>query len=198
MILDAAAECYQESGHAHTSISEIASRAGVARGTVYKHVGDRAAITTALLEREFERYEGALLVATQQIDPMPRRIVEIVVYTVRYAREHRLFQRLLEEEPERVLPTMTLRSAPLLNIACRFLEPQLRQGIDRGELPATLDVTVVSEWIARITLSLIHTPPVVGRLDEPGQLRQFVGTLLHLGFVSVSTDDRSSGTSVVP
>ena len=49
-ILDAAAEVFAADGAANARVEDIASRAGVAVGTVYNYFEDRAALIAALLE----------------------------------------------------------------------------------------------------------------------------------------------------
>lgn len=55
-LLDAAAALFVEKGMAATSIEDIASRAGVAKGTFYHYFQDRAAMLEALRRRYSQRY----------------------------------------------------------------------------------------------------------------------------------------------
>jgi AcrR family transcriptional regulator len=55
-VLDAAYELYLERGLRETTLSAVAQRAGVSRPTVYKHVGDVAAVSGAVVARELERF----------------------------------------------------------------------------------------------------------------------------------------------
>ena len=54
LVLDAAGECFAESG-LHVSVDEIARRAGVGHGTVFRRFPTKDALLTAVLEQELER-----------------------------------------------------------------------------------------------------------------------------------------------
>ncbi|HWU02561.1 MAG TPA: helix-turn-helix domain-containing protein [Novosphingobium sp.] len=52
-LLAAAVDCFQKRGYA-VPLEEIADRAGVGRGTLYRNFKDRAALALAIFEREVE------------------------------------------------------------------------------------------------------------------------------------------------
>src|SRR5262245_402855 len=58
-ILDAATECLLAEGLDARLHAMIAERAGISRPTVYKYVGDQAAIVAAVLDREFDQFFAA-------------------------------------------------------------------------------------------------------------------------------------------
>jgi AcrR family transcriptional regulator len=53
-LLDAAIECFEAHGYS-VPLEEIADRAGVGRGTLYRNFKDRIALALAIFEREIER-----------------------------------------------------------------------------------------------------------------------------------------------
>jgi len=57
-LLRAAIQCFGESGY-HVPLEEIADRAGVGRGTLYRNFKDRTALVVAIFDREVERLEEA-------------------------------------------------------------------------------------------------------------------------------------------
>ena len=63
-ILDAAAECICEIGYARSSTMEIAKRAGVSQGAIFRHFATRVDLCAAVAERQMSRYrslfEGSL------------------------------------------------------------------------------------------------------------------------------------------
>jgi AcrR family transcriptional regulator len=59
-ILDAASKEFAERGFAGARVDEIALRAGVNKALLYYHVGNKQAIYSAVLTRNFDRVEGAL------------------------------------------------------------------------------------------------------------------------------------------
>ncbi len=59
-ILDAAAEVFAEAGYAGARVDEIAHRAGVNKAMLYYHVGDKAALYSAVLSRAFAHIRATL------------------------------------------------------------------------------------------------------------------------------------------
>ena len=84
-VLDAAAASYLERGRDGTTLSRIATLAGVSRPTVYKYFGDRDAIADALIEREVGVYLGRLSDVLAEPRPAIARITEGIAFTVEYA-----------------------------------------------------------------------------------------------------------------
>jgi TetR/AcrR family transcriptional repressor of mexAB-oprM operon len=66
-LLDAAEQVFLEKGYAHTSLEEIARRAGLTRGAIYWHFRNKADVCNALAARV--RFPLEELVA--QVDPGP-------------------------------------------------------------------------------------------------------------------------------
>jgi AcrR family transcriptional regulator len=71
-ILDAAERCFFESGFAETKMAEVASRAGVAVGTVYKYFTSKEALLAALAVRHRELLLQALEEVRTIEDPIAR------------------------------------------------------------------------------------------------------------------------------
>ena len=59
-ILDAAAVVFAENGFAGARVDDIAARAGVNKAMLYYHVGDKMALYTSVLLRNFERVRSAV------------------------------------------------------------------------------------------------------------------------------------------
>jgi AcrR family transcriptional regulator len=177
-ILDAALTLYLERGMRDTSLSAVAARAGVSRPTVYKHVGDVATVATMVVDRELDRFFGAL--ADQlAAAPLPAvdRLSGAIGFAVAHARRHPLLQRLLQLEPDAILPVFTVAAAPVLRRAVGVLAPVLDAAAsDAGQPPR--DRTIDAELLARLTISLVITPPLARDLTDTATLRRLVTTLL--------------------
>jgi len=59
-ILDAASSVFAEKGFAGARVDDIAARAGINKAMLYYHVGDKTALYSAVLLRNFERVRVAL------------------------------------------------------------------------------------------------------------------------------------------
>jgi AcrR family transcriptional regulator len=57
-LVDAAIEAFKESGYAHTTVDDIAGRAGTTRATFYLHFKSKAAIIAVLQDRNREHFQG--------------------------------------------------------------------------------------------------------------------------------------------
>lgn len=113
----------------------IADRAGVSCPTVYKYVGDQQAVVEALLHREVDRYFGAAESVITHGGPPRERFVEIVVFTVTYARTHALFQKLLRDQPHVLLPWLTTKAEPMIRRGIAAVSTLVTRGAGQGWTP---------------------------------------------------------------
>jgi AcrR family transcriptional regulator len=51
-VLDAAAECFNESGYLRTTLDDVTSRASLTKGAVYFHFGSKEALATAVIDEQ--------------------------------------------------------------------------------------------------------------------------------------------------
>jgi AcrR family transcriptional regulator len=182
-ILDAAAALYVERGRSETTLSAIASRAGVSRPSVYKHLGDADEVAHALIDRELDRFFEQVTDVLVAQPTLRDRLVEGLAFTVEYARTHELLQRLLELEPELVVTAFTLRAGELLRQVVTLLTPELARAADDGEVVG-IDPDVAAEWVARVAISLVLVPSVTRDLTDPAELRRYLESLLVGGLVT--------------
>ncbi|MBE5469295.1 TetR family transcriptional regulator [Mycobacteroides abscessus subsp. massiliense] len=189
-ILDAAEECLLEHGYEARLHALIAKKAGLSRPTVYKHVGDQAAIIEALFHREFLRF-GEMLEPVFAAAKNPRTgFIDAIVRIVQHGRHHPLLQKGLKENPEQVLPYLTVKARPFIDQTTILLAPYFRQLLTEEQL-ASINVKAAAEWSFRIAASLLVTPGVVEtQTDE--QLGDFIGNLLK---VSAITEEISATVS---
>ncbi len=115
-LLDAARECVLAVGVRRTTVTDVARRAGVSRMTLYRRFPDLEAILAALMTREFGRLVDQ---AAEQADGTTarERVVATVVHGSRALAHDPLFMRLLDVDPELLLPYMTRRLGGVQRIA---------------------------------------------------------------------------------
>jgi AcrR family transcriptional regulator len=102
-ILDATRASVLDFGIRRTTLTDVARRAGVSRMTVYRRYPDVDAVLRDLMTREF----GVLIedVATRVDGADGRaRLVGRLTASVRALREHALLRKVMEAEPELLLP----------------------------------------------------------------------------------------------
>jgi AcrR family transcriptional regulator len=184
-ILDAAAECILESGLTARLHATIAKRAGLSRPTLYKHVGDQAAIVRAVLDREFEEFFAAVTPWLRSSDDLAGGLVDAIVFIVEYGRRHQLLQKALQEHPELILPVLTTEAGPLMASIHEMFDEQLARALAASE--SDLAPRVVADWIYRLIVSLITTPSTVST-EAPADLRRYVADLVRLaGLIRTET-----------
>ncbi|GAA3819719.1 TetR/AcrR family transcriptional regulator [Nocardioides panacisoli] len=134
--LDAARACILDVGWRRTTLTEVARRAGVSRMTIYRAWSDMPQLLGDLMTREW----GELVAATtEEYDgsaPDPATIAEGVVRAVRALRENELFVRILELDPELILPYVLARRGRSQELVLGVLVTGIRAGQDAGTVRA--------------------------------------------------------------
>jgi AcrR family transcriptional regulator len=108
-ILDAARATVLDFGVRRTTVSEVARRAGLSRMTVYRRYPDGASLMRALMTREFGELLTASLASLSDGVSGRASVVRAAALTVEELLSHPLMLRLLELEPETLLPYLTDR-----------------------------------------------------------------------------------------
>ena len=177
-VLDAARACALAVGFRRTTVTDVARRAGVSRMTLYRRFPDLEGVFSALMTREFgrlvaeaaERGAGATTRA---------RAVATVVHGARTLACDPLFERLLDVDPELLLPYVTLRLGGMQRMAVSGLAETLSAGdgsVRADVAPAVLAAAV--ELIARGFVLSAHGEPAPG-LDRWAELGRAVDGYLR-------------------
>jgi AcrR family transcriptional regulator len=104
--LDAARDCILDVGWRRTTLTEVARRAGVSRMTIYRTWGDMPTLLGDLMTRE---WAGVVTDQVSDRGPAIERITHAIVGTVRQLRRNELFVRIVELDPELILPYLFSR-----------------------------------------------------------------------------------------
>ena len=106
--LDAARDCILDVGWRRTTLTEVARRAGVSRMTIYRTWADMPTLLGDLMTRE---WAGVVTdqVAGQDDGPPSTGSPTAIVGTVRTLRDNELFVRIVELDPELILPYLFSR-----------------------------------------------------------------------------------------
>jgi AcrR family transcriptional regulator len=169
-ILAATVVCLGRYGIAKTTVDDAAREAGLARATVYRHFPDGKdqligeAITWAV--GQFFTELGEAVADAPDFESM---MVEAILHAHRAVDEHEVLQKVLETEPERLMPQLT-QSMPLVQAALRGY---LAERLVREPLHDGIDADEAADWLARMGLSFIVSE---GRWDlgDPGEVRRLV------------------------
>lgn len=169
-ILEASLACLGRYGIAKTTVDDAAREAGVARATVYRHFPDgKDQLIAETISWGVERFFADLAVAVQGAPDFPTLLERAIIHARRAVADHAVLQKVLETEPERLLPQLT-QSTPQVQVVLRdYLASLLRS----ERIRPGIDPVEAGDWLARMGLSFILAE---GRwdLDDPSQVRALV------------------------
>ncbi|MFZ2016569.1 MAG: TetR/AcrR family transcriptional regulator [Nocardioides sp.] len=138
--LDAARACILDVGWRRTTLTEVARRAGVSRMTIYRTWPDMAAVLADLMTREWGEVVAAAVVAADgslvgdQRATVADHLVEIVVATTRALRDNELFVRIVELDPELLLPYLLTRRGRSQQAIAELTAARIREGQAEGSI----------------------------------------------------------------
>jgi AcrR family transcriptional regulator len=133
-VLDAARDCVLAVGVRRTTLADVARRAGVSRMTLYRRWPDLRTLVGDLMTREW------IDVATRAIpEPAPgvgtrARIVDGLVAGVEAFRAHPLFRKIVDVDPELLLPYVLDRRGASQEALLALLGDALREGHADGSV----------------------------------------------------------------
>src|SRR4051794_21440781 len=133
-ILTATRETVLAVGVRRTTLTEVARRAGVSRMTLYRLVPDVTTLVLEVMTREF----AALLSRAEQAAGRRRsaraRVVGTAVEIVRALPAEPLFRRVIDVDPELVLPYLTDRQGSTQQLSVAHVRRMLAEGMADGSI----------------------------------------------------------------
>ena len=171
-LLIAARESILLVGWKRTTLTDIATRAGVSRMTVYRTYADMTELLADLMMREQAALVAAAVDSVEVTRAWPDRLGIGVARTVAALRDNDLFRRMIDVDPEWVLPYLLERrgrfqDAVLEVVGERIVEGQ-RDGSIRAGDPVVLARTVLLTAHGFALSAPIMTDAAVGQpvLDD--------------------------------
>jgi AcrR family transcriptional regulator len=179
--LDAARACILDVGWRRTTLTEVARRAGVSRMTIYRTWSDMPELLGDLMTREW----GELVASTQPTmgygeaaAPAPAQIADGVLRAVTVLRENELFVRIVELDPELILPYLLARRGRsqelILGLLSAVIEAGQAAGTVRAGDPTTLARGVVLAAHGFVLSAHTMTDDAVSADDLDEELRLLV------------------------
>jgi AcrR family transcriptional regulator len=178
--------CVERFGLGKTTIEDVVKESGVSRATIYRQFpGGRDELFLETVGWELSNYFTRLADQVRDAPDLAELLRTGLWFAHRSITEHALLRKIMDTEPERLLPLLTTEAAKTLPFIADFLQPYLRREAAAGRLRPGVDLDRAAEYLARAILSLIGAP---GRwdLEDPDQVRTLVTTEL-LGGISVHT-----------
>ncbi|HEX4807235.1 MAG TPA: TetR/AcrR family transcriptional regulator [Conexibacter sp.] len=145
-LLDAVQACVLAVGVRRTTMTDVARRAGVSRMTLYRRYADVTSLMQALMTREFTQIIGEVEQEVAALPSARERLVQAAVRGVDRLTRHPLFLRIVDVDPELLLPYITTRRGAFQKAAVAALEARLRDGVVEGSI-AVADAAVAARTI---------------------------------------------------
>ncbi len=179
-IVEAAYVCVARKGIAKTTIEEAARQAEVSRATVYRTFpGGRQELINAVVAWATLEFFARLYEQVQGAGSLEEVMERGIMFAHRSIVEHEVLQRVMQTEPEKLLPALTFESIRIRDGIAEFLIPYLEErGVAEG-----VDLAEAADFLARMVLSYMSAP---GRwdLDDPAQVAQLVRAELLAGMIA--------------
>jgi len=148
--LDAARACILDVGWRRTTLTEVARRAGVSRMTIYRTWADMPTLLGDLMTREWAGVVTDQVAAAGSASSL-QRLVGGIVGTAQMLRDNELFVRIVELDPELILPYLFARRGRsqdlILALTVEVIEAGHADGSIRAGDPRTM---------ARAVLLAVH------------------------------------------
>lgn len=132
--LDAARECILDVGWRRTTLTEVARRAGVSRMTIYRAWADMPSVLGDLMTREWVGVLTRVTHSRREDDDPVLRLRTDLVEMVRALRANELFVRIVELDPELVLPYLLARRGRSQDAILEAVEAAVRAGQRGGAI----------------------------------------------------------------
>jgi len=173
-VLEAAYACVARFGMGKTTIDDVVKESGVSRASIYRlFPGGKDQLLRETVGWEMNRFFGRLAEAVYDSPDFASLLEDGLVFAHRSIQEHEVLRKVLETEPERLLPLITVEQHRVLGFITAFLLPYLEREHEAGRVRPGVDLEAAADFVARMILSLIGSP---GRwdMDDPDQVRILV------------------------
>ncbi|MFP5328115.1 MAG: hypothetical protein ACLGHT_11615, partial [Acidimicrobiia bacterium] len=131
--------------------------------------GGKDQVVGEVVAWEAERFFRNLATAVAGAHGLAARLEAALLFAHRAIEDHAVLQKILDAEPERLMPKLTVESAHLLEMIKAMLLPEL----STVELAGGVDRDQAADWIARMFLSHIGAQGSWD-LTDPEQVRELV------------------------
>ncbi|MEU1278037.1 TetR/AcrR family transcriptional regulator [Streptomyces sp. NPDC005805] len=133
-VLDAARDCVLAVGVRRTTLTDVARRAGVSRMTLYRRWPDVRTLVGDLMTREWIEIAVGAMPDTVPGAPTRERIVDGLVGGVEAFRAHPLFHKILDVDPELLLPYLLDRRGTSQDALLGLISAGLAEGHADGSV----------------------------------------------------------------
>lgn len=171
-LLEAGYACIARYGIGKTTVEDVAREAAMSRATVYRYFpGGKEQLVGEVVAWEAERFFRDLAAAVAGAHGLAARLEAALMFAHQAIEDHAVLQKILQAEPERLMPKLTVESDHLLEMIKAMLLPELTA----AELRPGVERERAADWIARMFLSHIGAQGSWD-LSDPSVVRRLVAT----------------------
>jgi AcrR family transcriptional regulator len=172
VLLDAARDCVLAVGVRRTTVTDVARRAGVSRMTLYRRYPDVTTILQSLMTREFTAIVQRVEAEIASLPTARERVVAAAVAGADQLTRDPLFLRIVDVDPELLLPYLTTRLGAFQKVVVAALERWVAEGFDDGSI-ATSDPARTARTIELALRGFVFQALAEGAADaREAQLRE--------------------------
>lgn len=146
-LLDAAAETFREKGYHDTSIAEIAERAGVVEGTIYRYFATKRDLLVHVVERAYEEAIADFEVQLHGISGTRNRLRYLVWRHLKTIEEDPAIAKLVTYEIKVDPNYRSMRIFELNKAYTRRTTEIIEQAIRSGEFVADVPIPIIRDMI---------------------------------------------------
>lgn len=158
-LLDAAEQCLAAKGIRATTVLEVAETAGVSRAWLYRHFPDKSTLLGAAIVRLNEAFWAGSHSALAEVDTFDAQLAAgVAIGRTAYDAPGALLMKLRVGEPEEFAACAGAGVQGLVPDLAAFWHPYVVSARARGEIHPDTDTVEVSEWVARVLISLATVP----------------------------------------
>ncbi|HUR77168.1 MAG TPA: TetR/AcrR family transcriptional regulator [Acidimicrobiales bacterium] len=155
-LLQATFACVARYGIAKTTVEDVAREAGVSRATVYRQFpGGKDQLVGDTIRWEATRFFAELAVAIEASPDFATTLQDAILFARRALGQHAVFQKVLETEPDLLLPHLSVDDGRIRGLVVAFLRAHLEPEADR--LADGLTTHQAADHVARLLLSIFNS-----------------------------------------
>ena len=166
-ILDAAIEVIAENGFFHSRVSEIASRAGVADGTVYLYFKNKDELLMAAIDSAFHRFIARARTALKELSDPREKLRQMAFLHLEGLGSNRNLATVFQTELRHSAKFLGEFSHKLLVEYFDLIKSVLREGQEKGVFRRDVSVTIAAHCFFGAVDEIVTTWILSGRDRDP-------------------------------
>lgn len=177
-VLDAALRLVARWGVGKTSMADVAKETGCSRATVYRlFPGGKQQVFTTLAHREITGAAAEVIEAFRLGDDLTDALTRAIVVAARLLEDHEAARRILDDEPEVVLPYLGFgRIDTVYRLAVDTFAPVAAERVEASRAPWLV------EWCVRLFISFVTAPDPHFDLTDIDGTRSLVHRFIEPAF----------------